>query len=114
MNVLTYKGYTGVFTFYPGDNDFHGQVAGITDVVHFTGNSLDELKQALADSVEDYLAFCAEQGKEPQKHYSGRFNVRIKPELHQRIAARAAQDGKSLNAWVAEALSKVAADHSNR
>lgn len=109
MNVLTYKGYTGIFEFYPDDNDFHGQVAGITDVVH-TGTSIDELKQALADSVEDYLEFCAEQGKEPQRPYSGRFNVRIKPELHQRIASRAAADGKSLNAWVAEALSKVAAD----
>jgi predicted HicB family RNase H-like nuclease len=114
MNVMTYKGYNGVFEYYADDNAFHGQVAGITDVVHFTGTSIDELKQALADSVEDYLEFCAEQGKEPQKPYSGRFNVRIKPELHQRIASRAAQDGKSLNAWVAEALSKVAADHPSR
>lgn len=114
MNVLTYKGYSGVFQYYDDDNAFHGQVAGITDVVHFTGTSIDELKQALADSVEDYLEFCAEQGKQPQRPYSGRFNVRIKPELHQRIASRAAQDGKSLNAWVAEALSKVATEQPGR
>jgi predicted HicB family RNase H-like nuclease len=114
MGRMTDKGYTGVFEYYPDDNTFHGQVAGIMDVVHFTGASIDELKQALADSVEDYLEFCAEQGKEPQKPYSGRFNVRIKPELHQRIASRAAQDGKSLNAWVAEALTKVAMDQPSR
>jgi len=114
MNILTYKGYTGVFEFYPDDEAFHGQVAGITDVVHFTGSSIEELKQALAGSVEDYLEFCAEQGKEPQRPYSGRFNVRIAPELHQRIASRAAADGKSLNAWVAEALGKVAADQHTR
>ena len=89
-------------------------MAGIRDVVHFTGSSIDELKQALADSVEDYLEFCAEQGKEPQRPYSVRFNVRIAPELHRRIASRAAADGKSLNAWVAEALGKVAADQHTR
>lgn len=114
MKTMTYKGYTGVFEYDSEANIFHGDVLGLTDVITFQGRSIDELKQALADSVEDYLEFCAEQGKEPQKPYSGRFNVRIKPELHQRIASRAAQDGKSLNAWVAEALSKVATEHPNR
>jgi predicted HicB family RNase H-like nuclease len=114
MNIMTYKGYVGKFNYDEEAEIFHGDVLELTDVITFQGNSIDELKQALADSVEDYLEFCAEQGKEPQRPYSGRFNVRIKPELHQRIASRAAQDGKSLNAWVADALSKVAAEQPGR
>ncbi len=114
MSIMTYKGYVGKFEYDEEAEIFHGDVLELTDVITFQGRSIDELKQALADSVEDYLEFCAEQGKEPQRPYSGRFNVRIKPELHQRIAARAAADGKSLNAWVAEALGKVAADHPGR
>ena len=77
----------------------------LTDVITFQGRSLDELKQALADSVEDYLEFCAQKGKIPEKSYSGKFNVRIAPEVHQRIALEAARDGISINSWVARVLS---------
>ncbi len=80
----------------------------IADVITFQGRSIDELKQALADSIDDYLEFCTLSGKTPQKPYSGKFNVRILPELHQRIVTRASHDGKSLNMWVAEALDHAA------
>ena len=107
MNILKYKEYTGRFEYDPEADIFHGDVLGITDVVTFQGRSIDELKQALADSVEDYIDFCASEGKQPQKPYSGRFNVRISPELHQRIATRASLAGKSLNTWISESLAKM-------
>lgn len=47
---------------------------------------------------------CEEDGVEPARRYSGRFNVRISPELHASAAAAAAAEGKSLNQWVASAL----------
>lgn len=104
MSILTYKGYQGVFDYDPEADVFHGDVAGLTDVITFQGRSIDELKAALEDSVEDYLVFCAEQGKTPEKPYSGRFNVRLDPELHQAIACEAVSAGKSLNGWVADTL----------
>ncbi len=88
MNMLTYKGYQGRFDYDPEADIFHGEVLHLTDVITFQGRSIDELKQALADSVEDYLEFCAQKGKIPEKSYSGRFNVRIAPEVHQRILSR--------------------------
>lgn len=109
MNILTYKGYQGRFEYDQEADSFHGEVMNLADVVTFQGRAIDELKQALADSVEDYLEFCALKGRAPEKPYSGRFNVRIAPELHQRIALRAATDGKSLNNWVADALNQAAA-----
>lgn len=107
MSVMTYKGYQGRFEYDPVADIFHGEIMHINDVVTFQGRSIDELKSALADSVEDYLEFCAEEGKVPEKPYSGRFNVRIRPEIHQRIAAEAARNGVSLNSWVAQALDRA-------
>lgn len=111
MNILEYKGYQGRFDYDAEADLFHGEVLHLADVVTFQGRSIDELRQALADSVEDYLEFCAEQGRAPEKPFSGRFNVRIAPELHQRIATRAAAEDKSLNQWVAEALQQAAVRH---
>ena len=104
MSMMIYKEYYGVFEYDPEADIFHGEVINLSDVITFQGRSIDELKQALEDSVEDYLEFCAEKGKKPEKPYSGRFNVRLEPELHQRIAMEAAAAGKSLNGWVAEKL----------
>ena len=113
MSVLTYKDYHGRFEYDADADIFHGQVMNLTDVITFQGRSIDELKQALADSVEDYLEFCAEEGKVPEKPYSGRFNVRISPAVHQRIALEAARCDTSLNNWVAQTLAKAVAPHSN-
>ena len=111
MNILEYKGYQGRFDYDPEADIFDGQVMNLADIITFQGRSIDELKQALEDSVEDYLEFCAEKGKTPEKPYSGSFNVRIAPELHQRIAVNAAREGVSLNNWVAKTLSKVVSEH---
>ncbi|MHC5894835.1 hypothetical protein [Nostoc sp.] len=47
----------------------HGEVINIRDVITFQGSSVAELKQAFADSVEDYLDFCRERGEEPDKPF---------------------------------------------
>ncbi len=101
---MSYKGYQGRFEYDPDADIFHGDILHITDVVTFQGRSIDELKTALADSVEDYFALCKEVGKEPQKPFSGRFNVRLTPELHQKAARRAAMEGISLNNWIAHTV----------
>jgi len=76
---------------------FHGEVIGLRDVVTFQGKSVDGLKEAFKESVDDYLAFCIERGEEPNKPCSGKFTIRISPELHQRLVAEAANEGVSLN-----------------
>jgi predicted HicB family RNase H-like nuclease len=50
---------------------------------------------------------CREKGIEPRRHYSGKFNLRIPPELHERLALLAQAEGKSLNALAQEALQRV-------
>ena len=107
MNILTYKGYQGSFEYDPEADIFHGDVLHLADVITFQGRSIDELKTAMADSIEVYLEYCAKKGREPGKPFSGTFNVRLQPEVHQRIAMMAARDGVSLNKWVAKTLEKA-------
>jgi len=104
MSILCYKGYQGRFEYDPDADIFHGDVLHINDVVTFQGRSIDELKAALAESVDVYLEYCEKKGRAPEKPFSGTFNVRLTPEVHQRIAMRAAHDGISLNRWVAKIL----------
>ena len=104
MSILSYKGYQGRFEYDPDADIFHGDVLHINDVVTFQGRSIDELKTALAESVEVYLEYCEKKGRSPEKPFSGTFNVRLTPEIHQRIAMQAAEAGVSLNKWVAKIL----------
>lgn len=105
--MIEYRGYTGVFEYDPSIDAFHGRIVGLLDVVTFQGSSLDELRQEMAGSVDDYLEFCAEVGKEPERPYRGEFLVRTTPELHRAAAIEAEASGMSLNAWVEAAITSV-------
>ena len=108
---MEYKGYFTKVEFDDEANIFHGEVINLRDVITFQGETVDELRQAFHDSVDDYLEFCAERGEEPEKPYSGKFIVRVEPELHKNIVIEARRDGKSLNAWVHDTLVKVIKDN---
>ena len=107
MTTMHCKGYEAVVE-YDADADlFHGEVIDMRDVVTFQGRSVDELKQAFSDSIDDYLAFCAERGEEPEKPYSGQFVVRVEPVLHRAVVLAAKRAGISLNKWVARTLERA-------
>ncbi len=108
MNTIEYKGYVGKFGLEPGDEMFHGQVLGILDVVHFRGRSVEELRQDLADAVDDYLEACASIGKTPEKPYSGKILLRLPEDAHRLADQAAALSGKSLNAFMVESVEKAA------
>lgn len=102
--MMEYKGYVGKVEFDDEAGVFHGEVINTRDVITFQGESVVQLKRAFQESVEDYLAFCAARGEEPDKPFSGQFVTRIAPELHRQVHLAAMTAGKSLNAWVAEQL----------
>lgn len=104
--MMRYRGYAGKVEFDAEADIFHGEVVGIRDVVTFQGRSVDEIRRAFRESVDDYLAFCRERGEEPDKPCSGNFMVRIGPDLHRRANILANASGKSLNAFVTECLAK--------
>jgi len=101
---MEYKGYLGLVEYDDEAGIFHGEVINLRDVITFQGETVQELRRAFQESVDDYLAFCAERGEEPERPYSGTFTVRIPPVLHRDIAFQARLRNKSLNSWVAELL----------
>jgi predicted HicB family RNase H-like nuclease len=101
---MTYKGYQGKAELDEKAGVFHGEVINTRDVITFQGSSVKELKRAFEDSVDDYLEFCASRGEDPEKPFSGKFLVRVPPEVHRQIMTEARRQGKSLNAYVAEKL----------
>ena len=101
---MKYKNYEGSITFDDQAEIFHGEVVNTKDVITFQGRSVKELKKAFKQSVDDYLAFCADKGEEPEKPYSGNLVIRIDPELHKKLAIQAKKKKKSLNALIEERL----------
>lgn len=102
--MLRYKDYIGHVVFDEEAEIFHGEVINTRDVITFQGSTVKALKKAFKDSIDDYLAFCAERGEAPEKPFSGKFNVRLDPELHREAYAAAKAAHMSLNTWVTEAI----------
>ena len=103
-NLLEYKGYNASIFLDSDENIFVGEVLGIMDSLNFHGSSISEITQAFHDCIDNYLELCEKTGKEPNKEYSGRFTVRIDPELHKKIYVMAEAKGWSLNKTLEDAI----------
>jgi predicted HicB family RNase H-like nuclease len=108
MNTMTYKGYLGSVAYSEKDNIFFGKIEGINGLVNFEGESVKELTEAFHEAVDDYLAYCEDEGIEPDKSYSGVLNVRLTPAIHRQIAMLAQKAGMSINAFIRQVLAKEA------
>lgn len=107
--MMKYKGYTGHVEYDDEAKIFHGEVLGIKDVVTFQGTSVKEIETSFKDSIEDYLSFCTERGETPDKPFSGKFNLRIPPDLHAKLSIAAHIHGESLNYYITKMLQQFVA-----
>ena len=108
--ILEYKGYYTRIEYDAQDMILHGKIEGINDLVDFEAESAQEIEKEFHAAVDDYLAFCAEIGKEPDKEYKGTFNVRISPQLHKKLAQKALSEGITLNQAVGLACMAYCSD----
>lgn len=104
---MKYKGYEAKIEYDDENSLFVGRVINTKDIIAFDGVSVEELEQSFQAVIEEYLEDCKAIGKEPDKPFSGRFNLRISPELHQKISLLATKQNVSLNTFVEQALEKV-------
>src|SRR3989338_10009072 len=102
--MLKYKDYIGHVEFDDEAEIFAGEVINTHDVITFQGKTVHELKKAFVDSVEDYLEFCKKRGESAERPFSGKFNIRVPPDLHRKAVIAAKKSGVSLNTWVAEMI----------
>ena len=108
-NTFEYKGYIGSIEFSEEDALFFGKVMGIRSLISYEGKNADELISDFHSAVDDYLAVCEAEGREPEKAYKGSFNIRISPELHKQLVVCATSRQMSLNSFVENALRKSVA-----
>ena len=110
MNVMTVDGYQAKIEYDAGTDLFRGEILGLTGGADFYGKNPKELRAEFRKSLQVFLDVCREKGIEPRRSFSGKFNLRIPPELHEKLAIAAQAEGKSINALAQEALrSRVAA-----
>jgi predicted HicB family RNase H-like nuclease len=112
MTNLMYRGYTAVLGVDLDAGELFGRTLGTRDIITFQGKTVEEARKSFKESIDFYLACCEEEGKEPDRPYSGRFNVRIAPELHRRLVIRAQSCGQSLNEVVSATLAAGLGDAS--
>lgn len=108
MSLLTYKGYTAQLDVDAEGEIISGRVLDVRDVLYFEAETPAEAITVFHETVDDYLAWAAEDGFEPDRPYSGKLPFRTTPEHHRKIALAAAQAGKSINAWMDDVVTQAA------
>ena len=97
---MKYKGYVGAVEFDEDAEVFFGKVTNIRDTITFETSNAHELRQEFEASVDDYLAFCKECGRKPERPRSSKIMLRIPPDLHQQLSSSAALEGKSISEYI--------------
>ena len=107
MNIMKYKDYIANIEYDDEDNIFIGHLIGIKDIVSFHGSTVDDLKNAFHESVDNYIAISEETGRSAQKPYSGKLMLLISPNSHATVATVAQIHGKSINQLASDTLEKA-------
>jgi len=111
---MKYGDYVGTIEFDTDDKILYGKVIGISDEITYEGNTLDELETDFRETIDEYIEFCKEIDKIPEKSFSGKILLRTNPDLHSKIALSAQKQGKSVNSWLNDLISKEVAGGSSQ
>lgn len=102
--------YTYRVTWSAEDGEYVGLCAEFPSL-SWLADSPEAALRGIRKAVEDVLNDMRETGEripEPiaSKHYSGRFMVRVPPQVHRKLATEAAESGVSLNRLASAKLSR--------
>lgn len=108
--VLKNDRYTYRVTWSEDDNEYVGLCAEFPSLSWLAPNlevALKGIRKLVADVVKD-MEKTGEKAPEPIacRSYSGKFMVRVPPDVHRKIAIQAAESGVSLNRIASSKLSQ--------
>ncbi len=106
-NILEIDGHKAVISFDSDLAMFRGEFLGLNGGADFYAESVTGLIKEGRKSLKVFLALCEEKGLAPFREYSGKFNVRLSPSIHEAAATYAAAANKSLNEWVSDAIERA-------
>jgi len=67
--IMKYKGYTTKVYYTKDYNVYYGRFEGVSDLISFEGNTIEDFKKAFEEAVDHYFELCNEIGKEPSIPY---------------------------------------------
>ncbi|MCI2148650.1 type II toxin-antitoxin system HicB family antitoxin [Bifidobacterium crudilactis] len=90
------------------DDEFVATVAELPSLSWLADNEIDALR-GIHTVVDEALETLSEDGEDaPQpfadRHYSGKFTLRLPPQAHRKLAVEAAEQGVSINRYAAMKL----------
>ena len=99
--------YTYRVTWSDEDNEYVGLCAEFPSLAKTPEATLKGIRNVVADVIKDMKA-SGEEMPQPlaHKNYSGKFMVRVPPEVHRNLAIQAAESGVSINRLVSTRLSR--------
>ena len=106
MSTMKHGQYVAKIDFDEDESMLAGQVINTRDVITFYGASVEGLRREFEASIKIYEQACRERGLAPEKPYSGNLRLRLDPDLHRRADAAATERGRSLNAFIADAVGR--------
>jgi predicted HicB family RNase H-like nuclease len=104
--IIEYKNYLAELTLDTEDNIIVGRVINTSDIISFHGKTVLEAKNAFHDVLDTYLAACKEEAIEPAAPCSGKFSLRLTPNLHRKLRDYAKLKNKSLNELIISLLER--------
>jgi len=113
MNIMIINGYNAIIAYDAEINMFRGEFVGLNGGADFYATTVEDLRKEGETSLRVFLEACRARGIEPRKRYSGKFNLRVPPALHEHLAAQAMAHGKSINAWVIDLLVEQTSAHAH-
>lgn len=105
-NIMKIDGYEAVINYDAEIEMFRGEFVNLNGGADFYASDIKGLHDEGRASLNMFLKMCEEDGVEPKKSFSGKFNVRISPKLHEQLVLAASATGKSINQIVVESLSE--------
>ncbi len=104
--AYTYRGYVATVEYDDSVGMLHGRVvnSGKYPIATFEATNVESLRAEFHRSIDEYLASCEEDGVEPRQPFSGKLQLRLGADLHQRVAVSAIQSGMSINGWIKQVL----------
>lgn len=107
-NIMNIGGQKAVIAYDPDIEMFRGEFVGLSGGADFYATDIAGLHREGALSLKVFLEECERRCVDPHKNYSGKFTLRVSPQMHEAAALAAAAHGVSLNQWAVDVIEQAA------
>ena len=91
---LFYKGYRTNVEFDEEEKYYYGKLEGIRDLVNFGTDFEDKIVEEFHAAVDDYIEYCNDIGKEPNREVSNDLNLQVNSRMYETLVNSAKNAAK--------------------